>query len=495
MLLHISSLPGPYACGDLGKSAENFVDLLARSGQTWWQTLPIGPIGDGNSPYSSISTFAGEALFVSQEGLYRDGLISRGDLVTGTNSTTKTSYQKARRQKNALLAKAFERFQTKGSKKLKSEFKNYVKSEKSWLEDFSVFEVLAKKHGQDWCKWPLEFKKRDKAAINDFKKRHRSEVEFSQFIQFQFQKQWIHLKKFAKTRGVRLMGDIPIFVAHGSADVWSNQEVFYLNSDGSPKYIAGCPPDKFCPQGQMWGNALYKWDQLEKQKFKWWMARFDRLLELYDAIRLDHFIGFHRFWRIPSDAKTAEEGKWIKAGGDKLFKKVMKKYPECPFIAEDLGKVTQGVWDLRDKYKFPGMKIMQFAFADGATMKVHKAHRLSKNSVIYSGTHDNDTANGWYQTVMKERPSKHEKESIRAVFSKPREVGMDMIKMTMMSPSNTVIFPVQDALNLSSQHRMNIPGTPKGNWEYRMNESQWGDFSDSITSLRAISITTERNGL
>ncbi|MDA9951217.1 4-alpha-glucanotransferase [Oligoflexaceae bacterium] len=493
VLMHISSLPGPYSCGDLGDSAYRFVDLLADNGQTWWQTLPINPIGLGFSPYSSPSSFAFETLFISEEGLFKVGLLQSKHLKKKMNDGSRVQFKKAIQEKKILIDLAFESFSQNKHADYRRKFNRFKKDQMFWLDNFARFTLLSSKWGGDWSKWPEPFRDRSQAAMDELDGKEHLNLEKIKFGQFEFFRQWLELKKYAKSQGVFLMGDIPIFISHESSDVWALPKQFFLKANGQPSSVAGCPPDKFCVDGQMWGNALYDWKVMKKDNFSWWKSRFSHLFKSYDAVRLDHFIGFYNYWKIPAAAKSAKSGKWEKAEGAALFTSLEKEFGRMPLLAEDLGKVTKEVWDLRDRFGFPGMKVLQFGFAKGDGLKVHRPHLLTENSILYSGTHDNDNSLGWYNSILKEKPAKHDIAAVKSTFQDPKNIGHDMIRLGMHSPCRTFIFPVQDLLNLGSKHRMNVPGTAKGNWVFRLDSKMWRELPKNASFLKGLNQMTERN--
>jgi 4-alpha-glucanotransferase len=479
VLLHLSSLPGPQLIGDLGPEACAFVDFLAAAGQRWWQMLPVNPIGPGFSPYSTISSFAGEPLFISLTHLERQGWLKKSETKPqSTGGTKSVNYAKATRHRLPLLKLAVSRAAPHLRKD--GSFLKFRRQNQFWLEDYLLFRVIAAaRRTPDWHLWPKELRDRDPKALNQIAAGHAEEMLHYAIEQYWFANQWDNLKSYAGSQGIGLIGDLPIFVAHPSADVWSHRKFFRLKSDMSPAVVAGCPPDAFNRDGQLWGNALYDWNALQKDGFSWWLNRLSSAMNLFDAVRLDHFIGFYRYWEIKAGAKNARGGKWIRVPGDAFFTSVTKKLGRPQFIAEDLGAVTPEIRALRDKFGFPGMKVSQFAFDGTTEAEHHKPHALPKTSVAYTGTHDNNTTKGWLQDLMKRartrgaagKEAQEELDRIRHYLATdPERVSWDLIRSTMASAANVTVFPMQDLLAQGSGERMNIPGVAKGNWQYRVEQ-------------------------
>jgi 4-alpha-glucanotransferase len=472
VLMHITSLPGSQLSGDLGPSAHHFAKTLGEMGQTWWQTLPIHPIGRGNSPYSSCSSFAGEPLLISPELLVKERLLKSSDLRPGkTTNEERVNFSKTKTYRTALLKKAYLNACSRKDYFNSSSFRSFRRRNAYWLGDFILFASLADRYKtKDWSRWPDGLRFRNPSTLKAARIQHADDMQYHEFCQFVFDQQWANLRKNSKKHGVQLLGDIPIFVAFESADVWAHSHYFLMDKERRPKLVSGCPPDRFAKDGQLWGTALYDWQALKKGKFDWWIERFSRLLYFYDAVRLDHFIGFYRYWAIDAKAKTAKGGRWKLAGGDDLFKLMAKKFKNSPFIAEDLGPVIPPVRQLRDRYDFPGMKVLQFSFGSDKESKTHRPHLYPKNSVVYPGTHDNNTAQGWFQDV-KHRGGTTWDYCVSVFGSAPKEVHWQMIGLAMYSPANVAISPIQDILGLSGAHRMNVPGKANGNWTWRMKKN------------------------
>lgn len=465
-LVHPTSFPSKYGMGDLGSEAKAFIDFLHETDQTIWQVLPLAPTGYGNSPYASYSAFAGNHYLISPDLLVEKGLLKPGEVEHAILPVdTKAEYEKSYNAKNKLFRLASERFYAEISDKERKKLDTFKENNRVWLEDYCLFIACLKANDRtSWNKWDPGLAQRKKKAIQTFKKKHTQEIDYQLWLQHEFFNQWHNLKKYANNKNIRVVGDIPIFVDHNSADVWANPSYFEVDKQGNRELVAGVPPDYFSETGQLWGNPLYKWDVLEKDGYSWWVHRFKQMFELYDAIRVDHFRGFDEYWEVHASEKTAVKGHWVAGPGKKLFKKIKKELGELPIIAEDLGVMTPGVEQLRDQFLFPGMKILQFAFNSDSSNN-YLPHNYSQNCVVYTGTHDNDTTNGWYKSATDEE--KHRaREYTRSDGS---EIQWELIRMGMFSVADQAIFPLQDFMNLDSSHRMNIPGTAENNWLWRYN--------------------------
>ena len=465
VLLHISSLPNTGGAGDLGQEAYNFVNFLHDSGVTVWQTLPLGaPHGDG-SPYQCLSAHAGNPAFIDIYWLEKRGWL-RVDEECGS------CYAGDAFGKSCLLAKAFSGFKSLAIKEDKDRFYQFCQDNAGWLDDFALFYSLRQELGnQCWNQWPEDLKDRKPEAIKEAHHRLSSLVEGVKFEQFVFFRQWHELKAFAKERNVLLFGDIPIFVSYDSSDVWANREVFKLDKDGEMSVVAGVPPDYFSETGQRWGNPHYDWKYLKKTGFKWWVDRIKTQDELFDIVRIDHFRGLESAWEIPADEETAINGQWVVAPGRALLKAIAKECSSISLVAEDLGIITEEVDALRCEFGLPGMKILQFAF-DGSSDNLYLPHNHEKNSVVYTGTHDNDTTLGWFNAL-----NDHDKYYLYEYlgFSKT-SMPFTLIGTALSSVANLAIIPMQDILELDSDHRMNVPGTCEGNWTWSFN---WGQVTEN----------------
>ena len=497
LLLHPTSLPGPHGSGDLGREAYAFVDFLAQAEQSWWQMLPIAPPGYGESPYSAQSAFAGSPWLVSPDLLADEGLIDSATIADHPEFTEdRVIFEPMAAHRERLLRLAYARFVTQQVNE--SALAEFRKREAAWLEDFTLFRALKRKHGGvAWTSWGPELRGRDPNALAKARIDLAADIAFEAFVQYVFDRQWRALRGYARARGVALVGDIPIFVAHDSADVWQNQSAFFLEENGEPTFVAGVPPDYFSVTGQRWGNPLYRWKRLKKSGFAWWIARIRATLERFDALRIDHFIGFQRYWRVPGADATAENGRWMKGPGADFFQAVQDQLGALPMIAEDLGAVTPAVLALRDRFGLPGIKILQFAFGTDPNADAFLPHNYPRNAVVYTGTHDNDTAVGWFGDHGDEHgartPEQTERERqslLRYLGSGPDEIHWRMIRSAMASIANLSIFPVQDVLGLGSEARMNRPGEGTGNWSWRLRKGQL--TSEQAERLASLTTTYER---
>ena len=478
ILLHPTSLPGRYGVGDLGPEAFEFADFLAAAGQRWWQMLPVGPPGAGFSPYDSPSAFAGSPLLISLQALSEEGLLKKSEIQPPKTlaSARSAAYAAAANFKDSKLRIAFQRFQADAGPDEQADFSRFNAAMAHWLDSYSLFSAL--KHEtkeRAWFQWAPEIVARKPAALEQAQHEFAPEVTYRRFQQYLFEKQWQALRDYCHRKGIKLLGDVPMFVAHDGADVWENRHVFFLDEHGRRTCLAGVPPDYFSEDGQLWGNPLYRWSILKETGYAWWIARLEHTLSRFDALRLDHFIAFHRYWEIPGDAKSAKQGRFVKVPGKDFFKKVRKRLGGLPFVAEDLGLVTPKVHDLRDQFGLPGMRVLQFAFSPGA--EVYRPHRYPRRTIAYTGTHDNDTLLGWFATRSSDKrvakAQREERELARCyVGASRRDIHWDMIRALLVSVANTTIFPMQDLLGLDSAARMNVPGTPSGNWRWRVQQDQ-----------------------
>ncbi|MBF0122293.1 MAG: 4-alpha-glucanotransferase [Candidatus Omnitrophica bacterium] len=468
ILCHISSLPSSFGIGDLGPEAYRFVDFLSKSGQRWWQILPINPTEPGlaNSPYSSFSAFAGNPLFISPELLVKEGFLDKNDIVGLTLIPgDKVDYEAAAAVREALVNKAYARH---CSRWLRSRsFENFCVRESSWLNDFSLFVVMKRHfHGVSWSDWAVDLRDRDPGALDDFSAGHAISIDREKFAQYLFFRQWAALGAYCSRKDVGLIGDIPIYVNYDSADVWVHPDLFKLDGDHRQTFVAGVPPDYFSKDGQRWGNPVYDWDRLRQIDFSWWVHRVRHNLALFDAVRVDHFRGFVKCWEIPAKEKTAIRGAWRDVPGEEIFKTLQRHFPKLPIIAEDLGIITKDVDALKEKFGFPGMCVLMFAFHNEYKESRDFPQNYKPGSVVYTGTHDNNTICGWYQNDL----SDIEKKNILEYFGReidPSEINWVMIEEAMKSVANIAIIPLQDLLGLGGEARMNRPSTVKGNWLWR----------------------------
>ena len=466
ILLHPTSLPGAFGAGDFGTDAYKFVDWLVDAGQTFWQVLPLGEIGPGNSPYMSSSAFAGNILLIDLVELSDHGWLVHDDLIPHPDfrpGRVDFSLQQPFRMER--LRRAATSFFSERPGKMHHAYEKFCAEEIEWLDDYALFmTILEREHWREWNRWPKELVHREPLALHRLKQDSATEIRFWKFCQWCFARQWSRLKHYANERGVRIIGDVPIFVAWQSADVWSNQELFDLDESGCPSVVAGVPPDYFSETGQLWGNPLYRWDVHKETGYAWWIARLRHSLRQADFVRVDHFRGFVAYWEVPADAPTAIDGKWEAGPGESLFTAFEQAFPHLPIIAEDLGLITPDVLALRDQFNLPGMRVLQFAFGDGDANHFLPHHYVA-NTVAYTGTHDNDTTIGWWPALPE-----HEKAFARqylGIGDDGEAINWVMMRALSKSAASTVIFPMQDVLGLSSEHRMNFPGHPSGNWEWR----------------------------
>lgn len=492
ILLHVTSLPGPHGNGDLGREARAFIDFLAEAGQRWWQMLPVNPVGNGNSPYSGVSAFSGNPLLINLEELVGDGLLDADDTAFRLDPR-RADYVRASEKRCEALRKAFARFQklsasARGGKarRLARELEHFRERAKFWLPDYALYMALRGAMGkQRWPEWPRPLRDREPKALQKARSELAEDVAYYEFEQFLFDRQWSSLRDYGRNRGVGLIGDAPIFIAHESADVWSHPNLFLLDRAGEPTHVAGVPPDYFSKTGQRWGNPLYRWRAVQKAGFRWWIERFRTLLTHFDVVRLDHFIGFSRFWQVPASEPTAERGTWEPAPGAALFEAARKALGATPFIAEDLGEVTPAVRKLRDDFGMPGMRVLQFGFGGDVQAAEFVPHRYIRNTVAYTGTHDNDTFLGWFEDDGKSGPrsaaqaAKERKAAIKYLAGPlardlPGDVHWEAIRAVYASVADTVIVPMQDVLGLGNEARMNMPGSADGNWEWRVDARSLG---------------------
>ncbi len=468
ILLHPTSLPGRFGIGDLGDEAYRFADFLVASGQSLWQVLPLGPTDEGGSPYSSYSAFAGNTLLISPEKLVEDGLLDRSDLAEA-GETECVDFDETRKTKHSFLKRAFERFQATDNA-LRESFASFAQANALWLDDYALFQSLKKANGgKAWVEWDRPLASREPEALSRARVDLRDEIEAQKFFQYLFFKQWHALKAACNQRGIRIIGDVPIFVAHDSADVWTNRDQFKLDVQGRPTVVAGVPPDYFSDTGQFWGNPLYDWDRMREDGFEWWIQRLCASFQLFDLVRLDHFRGFAACWEIPAGETTAQNGKWVETPGRELFTAVRNALGEVAIIAEDLGLITADVVELRKEFGFPGMRVLQFAFG-GEKANVNLPENFDLDVVAYTGTHDNDTTIGWFNQLSETDTTDAEnmREScLNYLQSEGLEINWDFIRVVMASVAGIAIIPLQDVLGLGSEARMNTPNTTNGNWRWR----------------------------
>jgi 4-alpha-glucanotransferase len=476
ILLHPTSLPGPYGIGDFGPEAYRFADFLHESGCRLWQVLPLNPTGYGDSPFQSFSASAGNPLLISLEKLVDKGVLAKAELTNIPRfPDEQVDYGAVIKIKTPLLRKAAERF-LQGDSPEQNQFEEFCRANSGWLDDFALF--MAVKNTQDlvaWPKWPAEIAQRRPEAIRDWSTRLASDIEAIKYWQFEFFQQWSELREYCHQRGIQIIGDIPIYVAHDSADVWANRQYFSLDECGNATKVAGVPPDYFSATGQLWGNPIYNWPAMKEDRYAWWIERFRAALRLYDVIRIDHFRGFEAYWEVPGSDTTAANGTWVKGPGAELFSAVQAELGDLPIIAENLGVITPEVEAIRHQFGFPGMAILQFAFGNDPQGPSFRPHNYVRELVAYTGTHDNDTVIGWWMSsgandsIRTPEDVKKEHEFARAYLAFESEpVNWVLVRTILRSVANTAVAPLQDVLGLGSSARMNLPGTSSGNWRWRL---------------------------
>ena len=480
ILLHPTSLPGPFGIGDLGPEARRFVDFLADAGIRIWQVLPLGPTGYGDSPYQSLSAFAGNPLLISPETLAEEGLLNRSDVESPSDFPVHTvEFERVIPYKQALLRKAFEQF--RGD----AEFDRFCESN-AWLDSWCRFSALKNANGSvAWTEWNPSI------ALDP------REVEVQRFFQYCFARQWQDLKRYCTERGIRIMGDMPIYVAHDSADVWANREPFELDEQGRPVVVSGVPPDYFSADGQLWGNPIYRWDRVARNGFAWWIERFRHTLSIVDMVRLDHFRGFEAYWEVPGGSTTARSGRWVKGPGAALFEAAEKALGPLPIVAENLGVITPEVEAIRHQFHYPGMSILQFAFGTDPQAPTFRPHNYPREVVAYTGTHDNDTTVGWWNsspaidsTRTADDIAREHRAACAYLNIGGQEISWVFIRSVFASVANTALAPMQDVLGLGSEARMNLPGSTRGHWRWRMCPNALS--AELATRLRELTLLYDR---
>ena len=473
ILLHITSLPSPYGIGDLGPDAYKFVDFLSETRQSFWQILPLTLTSPayGNSPYSSFSALAGNILLISPERMVKDEFLSVPDIGEVPDfPKERVDYDSVISFKEKLFNTAYE----KNKEKLAGhqDFQKFCSENAYWLDEYALFiSIKNQLNGVEWGKWPGELRDRKKAALKKTANKLSENISKEKFLQYIFFKQWNALKNYCDSKDIRIIGDIPIYVNYDSSDVWANTEIFSLDDEKEPLYVAGVPPDYFSSTGQLWGHPVYRWNVLRKSRYSWWTKRIGHALKLFHMFRFDHFRGFVGYWQVHSSEKTAINGKWVEAPAEDFFNTVLKQFPEISIIAEDLGIITQDVKDVMKKFGFPGMKVLLFAFGEDLPTNPYAPHNHVRNCIIYTGTHDNNTIAGWYKSELGPEGRNRVCEYLGHEIS-DKAVHWELIRLAMMSVANTVIVPMQDILGLGENARMNLPGSPNGNWEWRLKPDQ-----------------------
>ncbi len=480
ILLHPTSLPGNYGIGDFGPEAFRFIDYLHDAGMKIWQVLPLNPTGYGDSPYQSFSAFAGNPLLISLDRLVEAGTLEPGDLANVPDfPEDSVAFAEVILFKFNLLRLAARRFYASGTKERRAEFDRFCESHRSWLDDYALFMAAKDAHGGVvWTAWDPELARRNPDAMERWRRELALQIDAYRYWQYEFFLQWQDVRRYCTERGIRIMGDIPIYVAHDSADVWASPQLFWLDDAGNPLKIAGCPPDYFSATGQLWGNPIYRWDVIKGEGYRWWIERFRATLAMFDMVRVDHFRGFEAYWEIPGGSPTAENGKWIKGPGTELFEVLTRELGELPLVAENLGVITPEVEAIRKHFGFPGMAILQFAFSIDPQAPTFRPHNYVRELVAYTGGHDNDTMFGWWRSGVSDSTRtaadvEKEYKDASDYLGVPREqldkeVNWIFIRQVMMSVADTVLFPMQDVLGLGSEARMNLPGSLGKNWKWRM---------------------------
>jgi 4-alpha-glucanotransferase len=497
ILLHFTSLAGRFGIGDFGPSAYEFADFLFASGQKLWQVLPLNPTGYGDSPYQCFSAFAGNPLFLSLECLRDQGLLQASDLAHAPFPEDYIDYGSAIEFRMATLRRAAQVFFADSSRTDRAAFDHFCESATPWLDDYALFMACKDAHhGTIWTQWDAPIRRRDPHAANEWSKKLAPELQAYKYWQFEFFQQWEHLKTYCQQRGIRFMGDIPIYVAHDSADVWAHPDLFYLDDQGRPTVVSGVPPDYFSATGQLWGNPIYRWNLLAARGYKWWIERFRASLALFDVVRLDHFRGFESYWEVPAGEPTAIHGRWVKGPGEGFLSALQNAFGGLPIVAENLGVITPPVENLRQQFGLPGMSLLQFAFGTDPQGPSFRPHNYNRDLVAYTGGHDNDTTVGWWSSSGGAGDSTRTPEDVRKEhdfaheylnFQDDSEINWVMIRAVLASVADVAIVPLQDVLGLGSAARMNLPGTVSGNWKWRYRPGALsGELSVRLRSLVAL---------
>jgi 4-alpha-glucanotransferase len=496
LLLHITSLPGHFGIGDLGPEAAAFVKRLADAGQRQWQVLPVGPTGYGNSPYSALSTFAGNVLLISPQLLMEQGLAGKEDLETvATRNDGQIDFGHVFTQKLEFLRGVAERFGSESSSEQRgrlAEFRDLTGPE--WLDDYSSYVALKDAHGgRAWSEWDPELAQREPAALDRARRELSEEIESVRILQFLFFEQWNALREATRENGIEIVGDLPLYVAHDSADVWANRDLFLLDADGMPTVVAGVPPDYFSDTGQRWGNPIFDWQKMAANRFAWWTRRMKQAVSLFDRVRIDHFRGIAGYWEIPASEPTAVKGKWRTGPGRALFEAIRDELGQIPIIAEDLGVITEDVVALREQFDLPGMRVAQFGFDKAPDSSIHHPDSYPENVWAYTGTHDNDTTLGWFWKGNPEHRVKSLEDGRKILYEAvDGHIPWGLVEMVSDSNARQAMFPVQDVLELGSEARMNTPGTTEGNWQWRLQPGQLTD--EALFRLRELTKRSDRLG-
>jgi 4-alpha-glucanotransferase len=491
LLVHVTSLPSRYGVGDVGPAALSWIDRLAQAGQSWWQMLPLGPTGYANSPYQSLSSFAGNELLISPEWLIEDELLRASDILPRSFPQDKVDYSAVIPFKRGLLEKAWANFNADARTDLRPANEQFRKDQSHWLEDYALFSALKVKFGGSYyLEWPAELVQRQTAALNQVRGELKDQIEQACFAQFLLFRQGERLKAHAHTKGLSLIGDLPFFVSPDSSDVWAHPELFLLDEQHRPRVVAGVPPDYFSAQGQLWGNPIYNWDALRQSEYRWPISRLRALLAHVDVIRLDHFRAFAAAWHVPAGATTAQSGKWVAGPGADFLQAVQRELGTLPFIAEDLGLITPDVYALRDQFHLPGMRVLQFAF-DGKSDNPYLPSNYDQNTVVYTGTHDNPTTRGWFDELpydQRQRVWNY----LKLPGGNSGEAAPALMDLAWSSVAALSMAPLQDLLNMGDEARMNVPGRPEGNWSWRCTEGMLSD--QAFEWLRDLTKKSRRSG-
>jgi 4-alpha-glucanotransferase len=474
ILMHISSLPSRYGIGDLGPEAHHFAEFLGRAKQKYWQLLPLNPIEEKQSysPYSSTSSMAGNTLFISPDLLTEDGMLQVEDLkISSLKHSGKVDYSSAEKIKNKILEKAFRNF-LRSPRLIDDEFETFCSSEQAWLDDFALYSIIKELNkGKPWYQWPQPLRERETKALEKIKAENHEKIQRIKWLQFIFFRQWKRLQQHCHSLKISLVGDLPFYISYDSVDVWSNREIFSVDKNGALLKMAGVPPDYFNADGQLWGMPVFNWDVLKKQNYRWWMQRLQKNASLYDIVRLDHFRAFADYWEVPSNEKTAKNGKWQLGPGAEFFTIAKRELGNLPFIAEDLGMITEPVYKLRDKFEFPGMKVLQFAFGSNMSESDYIPHNYKPNFIVYTGTHDNNTTLGWFRKDAGQTEKKNLNRYLRKKITESNVSG-ELIQLAYSSVAKIAIVPFQDALELDEKSRMNMPASIKNNWLWRVRKTE-----------------------
>ncbi len=481
VLLHITSLPSPHGIGDLGPEAYRFADFLSEAKQSYWQVLPLNPttLAKGNSPYSSYSAFAGNHLLISPDLLVKEGLTPKS-YIGHPHYPVKIDYRSVTEYKNLILRIAYEKYRNRLRRD--DNFLRFCNESSDWLEEYVLFVALREYFKTAWINWQKDIRDRRKATIKEWNEKLEDRILMEKFFQYIFFRQWSSLKNYCSSKNVQIIGDMPIYITYDSADVWVNPELFKLDGEKNPLAVAGIPPDYFSSTGQLWGNPIYRWDVLKETGYEWWVKRIAHNTKLFDFIRLDHFKGFVEYWEVPAGEETAVGGRWVKGPGEDFFIALLRRFSNLPLIAEDLGVITAEVRELRDRFEFPSMRILQYAFGSDPLAELYKPHNYIRNCIAYTGTHDNSTLMGWLSRNKNEKLGER-KEALRYVGCKRgKNIHWQFIRLLMRSSANTVIIPMQDIIGFGDEARMNTPAIAEGNWEWMLRQ---GEITPSLTKKLA----------